>query len=147
MGNRDGDECDSLAVGGVEAPAARNTERVFSSNTPDLNRIDSMDEILEYDDDEDNAAAGPLINTDRVRQLRELGVPPEEILEIDRRLTQQEKDEELARRLQEEEGQSMTQEQMDRMVAIEAQDKELARMLQERVSLLLITSFWMKKLE
>lgn len=138
MGNRAaardaGDECDSLAVGGAEASGSR-TERVFNSNAANLNRIDSMDDILEYDVDDDGGAAGGLINTERVKQLRELGVPADEILEIDRRLTQQEKDEELARRLQEEEHvQSMTQEEKDRMVAIEAQDKELARMLQERV--------------
>lgn len=126
------DECDSLAVGGADK-VARNSERVFNSNTPNINRIDSVDDILSYDGEE---AAGSVCSSDRIRQLKELGVPADEILEIDRRLTQQEKDEELARRLQEEEGQvCMTQEEKDRMVAIEAQDKELARMLQERVSL------------
>lgn len=130
------DECDSLAVGGVDPKVARNSERVFNSNTPNINRIDSMDDILSYDGDE---AAGSATSSERIRKMKELGVPPEEILEIDRRLTQQEKDEELARRLQEEEaGQiSMTQEEKDRMVAIEAQDKELARMLQERVNIIL----------
>lgn len=142
MGNRNSreipDECDSLAVGGVDAKVARNTERIFNSNTPNINRIDSVDDILSYDGEEAAAAAaGPACSSDRIRQLRELGVPADEILEIDRRLTQQEKDEELARRLQEEEGHvHMSQEEKDRMVAIEAQDKELARMLQERVSLL-----------
>lgn len=136
MGNRNSreipDECDSLAVGGVEPKVARNSERVFNSNTPNINRIDSVNDILSYDGEE---AAGSASSSDRIRQMQELGVPPDEILEIDRRLTQQEKDEELARRLQEEEGHvcSMTQEEKDRMVAIEAQDKELARMLQERV--------------
>lgn len=130
------DECDSLAIGGVDPKVARNSERVFNSNTPNINRIDSMDDILSYDGDE---AAGSATSSERIRKMKELGVPPDEILEIDRRLTQQEKDEELARRLQEEEaGQiSMTQEEKDRMVAIEAQDKELARMLQERVRILL----------
>lgn len=125
------DECDSLAIGGADAKVPRNSERVFNSNTPNINRIDSMDDILSYDGDE---AAGSVISSERIRKMQELGVPPDEIFEIDRRLTQQEKDEELARRLQEEEtGQiSMTQEEKDRMVAIEAQDKELARMLQER---------------
>lgn len=137
MGNRNSreipDECDSLAVGGVDPKVPRNTERIFNSNTPNINRIDSVNDILSYDGDE---AAGSACTSDRIRQMRELGVPADEILEIDRRLTQEEKDEELARRLQEEEGQdSMTQEEKDRMVAIEAQDKELARMLQERVSL------------
>lgn len=130
------DECDSLAVGGVDAKVARNSERVFNSNTPNINRIDSMDDILSYDGDE---AAGSAISSERIRKMKELGVPPDEIFEIDRRLTQQEKDEELARQLQEEEaGQiSMSQEEKDRMVAIEAQDKELARMLQERVNFLI----------
>lgn len=143
MGNQNlrevSDECDSLAVGGVEPKIARNTERVFNSNTPNINRIDSVDDILHYDGEEAAGSAcssdRQLGNIDRIRQLKELGVPADEILEIDRRLTQQEKDEELARRLQEEEGQAcMSQEEKDRMVAIEAQDKELARMLQERVS-------------
>lgn len=128
------DEPDSLATGGVAPKVARNSERVFNSNTPNINRIDSVNDILSYEEEE---AAGSACSSDRIRQLQELGVPADEILEIDRRLTQQEKDEQLARRLQEEEGQvRMTQEEMDRMVAIEAQDKELARMLQERVSLL-----------
>lgn len=135
MGNRNSreipDECDSLAIGGVDSKAARNTERIFNSNTPNINRIDSVNDILSYDGDE---AAGSACSSDRIRQMRELGVPADEILEIDRRLTQEEKDEELARRLQEEEGLvRMSQEEKDRMVAIEAQDKELARMLQERV--------------
>lgn len=134
MGNRNSrdlsDECDSLAVGGVDL--TRSSERVFNSNTPNINRIDSMDDILVYE--EEGAAAGPSCS-DRIRQMQELGVPPEEILEIDRRLTQQEKDEELARKLQEEEErQTMSIEEKDRLVAIEAQDKELAKMLQERVS-------------
>lgn len=136
MGNRNSreipDECDSLAVGGVDPKATRNTERVFNSNTPNINRIDSVNDILSYDGEE---AAGSASSSNRIRQMQELGVPPDEIMEIERRLTQQEKDEELARRLQEEEGHvAMTQEEKDRMVAIEAQDKELARMLQERVS-------------
>lgn len=135
MGNRDSreipDECDSLAVGGVDPKVARNSERVFNSNTPNINRIDSVNDILSYDGEE---AAGSVCSSDRIRQMRELGVPADEIIEIDRRLTQEEKDAELARRLQEEEGiVNMSQEEKDRMVAIEAQDKELARMLQERV--------------
>lgn len=140
MGNRNSreipDECDSLAVGGIDPKIARNSERIFNSNTPNINRIDSVNDILTYDGEEAaGSAAGTACSLDRIRQMQELGVPPDEILEIDRRLTQQEKDEELARRLQEEEGLvRMTQEEKDRMVAIEAQDKELARMLQERVS-------------
>lgn len=161
MGNRNSrdlsDECDSLAIGGVDP--TRSSERIFNSNTPNINRIDSMDDILVYE--AEGATAGPSCS-DRIRQMQELGVPPDEILEIDRRLTQQENDEELARRLvllllfiggfthfcvdncnnslfysrlqEEEERQTMSIEEKDRLVAIEAQDKELAKMLQERVS-------------
>ncbi|KAJ6645680.1 Coiled-coil domain-containing protein 50 [Pseudolycoriella hygida] len=71
-------------------------------------------------------------NLDRIKTMQELGVPPDEIIEIDRRITQQERDEELARLLQQQENKTMTFEEQDRLVAMEAQDKELARMLQER---------------
>lgn len=69
---------------------------------------------------------------DRLQALKVLGLPAEEIREIDQRIEQEKKDEELARMLQETENQSMNQEEIDRKVAMEAQDKELARMLQER---------------
>lgn len=59
-------------------------------------------------------------------------MPPEEIQEIDMRLEQELKDEELARKLQEQEADELDQEVIDRRVAMEAQDKELAKMLQER---------------
>lgn len=71
-------------------------------------------------------------NVDRIQTMHELGMAPDEILEIDRRLTQQERDEEFARKLQQQESRSMTVEEQDRLFAMEAQDKELARMLQER---------------
>uniref|UniRef100_A0A1B0DHY1 Coiled-coil domain-containing protein n=1 Tax=Phlebotomus papatasi TaxID=29031 RepID=A0A1B0DHY1_PHLPP len=69
---------------------------------------------------------------DPIETLRDLGLPPEEIQEIDRRAKQERKDEELARQLQEQLTCEMSQEERDRIVAMEAQDKELARMLQDR---------------
>lgn len=69
-----------------------------------------------------------------MRELQEFGVPADEIVEINRMITQQERDEELARKLQFQENANLTFEEQDRLVAMEAQDKELARMLQERVS-------------
>ncbi|XP_055683891.1 uncharacterized protein LOC129790443 [Lutzomyia longipalpis] len=69
---------------------------------------------------------------DPIETLRDLGLPPEEIQEIDRRARQERKDEELARQLQEQLTCEMTQEERDRILAMEAQDKELARMLQDR---------------
>uniref|UniRef100_A0A182YDT3 CCDC50_N domain-containing protein n=1 Tax=Anopheles stephensi TaxID=30069 RepID=A0A182YDT3_ANOST len=70
--------------------------------------------------------------TDRIRTLQDLGLPPDEIQEIDMRLEQELRDAELARKLQEEEGGPVDQEFIDRKYAMEAQDKELAKMLQER---------------
>ncbi|XP_064546440.1 ras-interacting protein RIP3 isoform X2 [Drosophila montana] len=65
--------------------------------------------------------------------LREIGLPPEELHELSKKLKQEQKDELLARRLQAIESKdSVRQEIRDRMLAIEAQDKELAKMLQER---------------
>ncbi|XP_055851713.1 uncharacterized protein LOC129915985 [Episyrphus balteatus] len=65
--------------------------------------------------------------------LQELGLPMEEIKEINKKIKQERKDEELARKLQEmEKLNGMTLEDRDRLLAIEAQDKELAKMLQER---------------
>lgn len=62
--------------------------------------------------------------------ITEIGVPVDEVIE---RQIQEEKDAELARKLQEQENQKEpTQVDRDRMLAIEAQDKELAKMLQER---------------
>ncbi|KAG4069794.1 hypothetical protein HA402_006809 [Bradysia odoriphaga] len=71
-------------------------------------------------------------NADRIKAMQELGVPADEIIEIDRRIAQQERDEEFARLLQQQENKNLTFEEQDRLVAMEAQDKELARMLQER---------------
>lgn len=69
---------------------------------------------------------------ERLQALKVLGLPVEEIREIDRRIEQERKDEELARMLQDDENKNVTQEELDRKIAIEAQDKELAKMLQER---------------
>ncbi|XP_036328596.1 uncharacterized protein LOC118740939 isoform X2 [Rhagoletis pomonella] len=65
--------------------------------------------------------------------LKEIGLPMEEIKEMSKKLKQEQKDELLARRLQQMEAHDgLTQEERDRLMAIEAQDKELAKMLQER---------------
>lgn len=69
---------------------------------------------------------------ERLQALKVLGLPTEEIREIDKRIEQEKKDEELARMLQESENRNLNQEELDRKLAIEAQDKELAKMLQER---------------
>lgn len=69
---------------------------------------------------------------ERLQALKVLGLPTEEICEIDNRIEQEKKDEELAWMLQENENRNTNQEELDRKLAIEAQDKELAKMLQER---------------
>ncbi|XP_073825813.1 uncharacterized protein isoform X1 [Musca autumnalis] len=67
------------------------------------------------------------------KELKEIGLPITEIKEINAKMKQEQKDELLARRLQEMEvSDGMSLEERDRMLAIEAQDKELAKMLQER---------------
>lgn len=94
-----------------------------------------------YKNRENNFGGDP----ERIKTLQELGLPPEEIQEIDRRLRQEIRDEELARKLQDEEKVEIDQEERDRLLAMEAQDKELARMLQERVSDNQITVLLIKK--
>lgn len=94
MGNRRiQDECDSLAVGG----AASNqpvVDRQFLNNNPNTNRLDNVNEILSYNGAEHaEHASGSSVNANRIKTMQEIGVPADEILEIDRRLTQQEKDE------------------------------------------------------
>lgn len=79
-----------------------------------------------------HSKSGSYEKADRIRTMKDLGLPPEEIHELDRRLEQELKDEELARQLQDLEADDMDQEVIDRRVAMEAQDKELAKMLQER---------------
>ncbi|XP_058448400.1 probable serine/threonine-protein kinase DDB_G0280133 isoform X2 [Malaya genurostris] len=79
-----------------------------------------------------SSKSGNFEKVDRIRTLKDLGLPPDEIHEIDKRLEQELKDEELARKLQEQEADGLDQEVIDRRVAMEAQDKELAKMLQER---------------
>uniref|UniRef100_A0A1L8DNE4 Putative serine/threonine-protein kinase n=1 Tax=Nyssomyia neivai TaxID=330878 RepID=A0A1L8DNE4_9DIPT len=78
------------------------------------------------------ASNDAVLHDDPIEALRDLGLPPEEIQEIDRRARQERKDEELARQLQEQLTCEMSQEERDRILAMEAQDKELARMLQDR---------------
>uniref|UniRef100_A0A8D8IF04 Coiled-coil domain-containing protein 50 n=1 Tax=Culex pipiens TaxID=7175 RepID=A0A8D8IF04_CULPI len=79
-----------------------------------------------------HSKSGSYEKADRIRTMKDLGLPPEEIHELDKRLEQELKDEELARKLQDQEADVMDQEVIDRRVAMEAQDKELAKMLQER---------------
>lgn len=79
-----------------------------------------------------HSKSGSYEKADRIRTMKDLGLPPEEIHELDKRLEQELKDEELARQLQDQEADVMDQEVIDRRVAMEAQDKELAKMLQER---------------
>lgn len=68
-----------------------------------------------------------LLNRIEIAPLEpEIGVPIDEVTE---RQIQEERDAELARKLQEQEG---SLEHRDRLLAIEAQDKELAKLLQER---------------
>lgn len=99
MGNRRiQDECDSLAVGG----AASNqpvVDRHFLSNNPNTNRLDNVNEILDYNGTEHaELASASSVNVNRIKTMQEIGVPADEILEIDRRLTQQEKDEVISAR-------------------------------------------------
>lgn len=131
MGNKQSPEPDELdsTIEGAVALKSSDMNHNLPSNS---NRLDQMNDIRPYRDDDQQASGSS--NVERIRTLQEFGVPVDEILEIDRRLTQQEKDEELARILQAEEGKTLTQEEKDHLLAIEAQDKELARMLQERVS-------------
>jgi DNA-binding transcriptional MerR regulator len=124
--------------------------RNFLKQSPDK---PGVNKYLHYDDDdeieEDNAVggagAGPSTSRDpqpstsnyrekieRLQALKVLGLPVEEIREIDKRIEQEKKDEELARMLQDSENKNVDQEEIDRKFAMEAQDKELAKMLQER---------------
>lgn len=109
-----------------------------------------VNKYLHYDDEdieEENAVGGtaalvfhePQPSTsnyrekiERLQALKILGLPTEEIREIDKRIEQEKKDEELARMLQATEDKVLNQEEIDRKFAMEAQDKELAKMLQER---------------
>lgn len=75
-------------------------------------------------------ARDALIEDFKGLDLQEIGVP---IDEVNERRIQEERDAELARKLQEQEG--VTEEVLmnrDRMLAIEVQDKELAKLLQEK---------------
>lgn len=68
---------------------------------------------------------------DALNVVGDVGIPVDEVLE---RQIQEEKDAELARKLQEEEGMKNPDYLLnrDRLLAIEAQDKELAKLLQEK---------------
>lgn len=108
----------------------------------DKEKLNVKNGVKQNDDEilEDNAVGGgaqPSTSNyrekiERLQALKVLGLPVEEIREIDKRIEQEKKDEELARLLQESEEKNVTQEELDRKLAIEAQDKELAKMLQER---------------
>lgn len=119
----------SLHAARAQQSASPTRRERYQSNMSNV--LGAANDIETYT--EEAASGGASGNTDRIRQLQELGVPVDEILEIDRRITQEEKDEELARQLQAQERKTLTQEEKDHLVAMEAQDKELARMLQERV--------------
>lgn len=123
------------------------------SQSPDkISTKQGVNKYLHYDDDdeieEDNAFGGAAASSsshepqpstsnyrekiERLQALKVLGLPADEIREIDKRIEQEKKDEELARMLQDSENKVGNQEEIDRKFAMEAQDKELAKMLQER---------------
>lgn len=126
--------------------------RNIQKTTPEkISTKHGVNKYLHYDDDneieEDNAVGGQAPSTsyqlqpstsnyrekiERLQALKVLGLPAEEIREIDKRIEQEKKDEDLARMLQANEDKVINQEEIDRKFAMEAQDKELAKMLQER---------------
>lgn len=91
MGNRRRDEIDSFVEDGA-ASSCSVVDRQYLANNPNTNMLDRANDIENYGDALETASA-IVGNKSRIRAMQELGVPPEEILEIDRRLTQQEKDE------------------------------------------------------
>lgn len=127
------------------------TRNILKQSPDKISTKQSVNKFLHYDDDEEieeeNAVGGaaavpsrqPQPSTsnyrekiERLQALKVLGLPVEEIREIDKRIEQEKKDEELARMLQDSENKVVNQEEIDRKFAMEAQDKELAKMLQER---------------
>lgn len=128
------------------------SRNMLKQHSPDkISTKQGVNKYLHYDDDEieeDNAVGGaaapipprePQPSTsnyrekiERLQALKVLGLPAEEIREIDKRIEQEKKDEDLARMLQDSEDKVLNQEEIDRKFAMEAQDKELAKMLQER---------------
>lgn len=108
---------------GLPSPPPQNSSSGHNQNHQKTSSSSSSHQQHNYEDH------------DRIKTLQELGLPPEEIKEIDRRVQQEKRDEELARKLQQEETVELNQEEKDRLLAMEAQDKELARMLQEREKL------------
>lgn len=110
-------------------------------------KVTNKSKFMNYNDDEEAAGGSsrqhnsdPQPSTsgnfrekiERLQALKISGLPADEIREIDKRIDQEKKDEDLARSLQESEDKVLTQEEVDRKYAMEAQDKELAKMLQER---------------
>ena len=128
------------------------SRNILKQSTDKISTKYGVNKYLHHDDDdeieEDNAVGGvagpsssqePFPSTsnyrekiERLQALKVLGLPVEEIREIDKRIEQEKKDEELARMLQDSENKVNNQEEIDRKFAMEAQDKELAKMLQER---------------
>lgn len=131
------------------------SRNIIKQHSPDkISTKQSVNKFLHYDDEEqieeENAVGGtsaaapipprqPQPSTsnyrekiERLQALKVLGLPVEEIREIDKRIEQEKKDEELAWMLQDSENKVVNQEEIDRKFAMEAQDKELAKMLQER---------------
>lgn len=79
------DETDNMAIGGQIEPDRNNANKNLN-----MNQLESANNIRRYNIEDEQSK---LSNTDRIKTLQEIGVPADEILEIDRRLTQQEKDE------------------------------------------------------
>jgi len=69
---------------------------------------------------------------ERLYTLRQLGLSPQEIAEIEHKIQQELQDEALARKLQQESVEPLSVEELDRKIAMEAQDKEVAKMLYNR---------------
>ncbi|XP_044743765.1 trichohyalin isoform X2 [Chrysoperla carnea] len=97
-------------------------------NVP-LPRVKKMSNSYENIIDPNNPEAELTEILSHVALSDEVGIPLDEVEE--KRL-QEEKDAELARQLQEQDANEISQFSKDRLMAIEAQDKELARVLQER---------------
>lgn len=85
------DEPDSIAENGV-ASNYPVVDRQYLASNPSANVLDHVNDIQDFSEAMESACA-VFGNKDRIRAMQELGVPADEILEIDRRLTQQEKDE------------------------------------------------------
>lgn len=95
MGNkrliRREDETDSFVENSVPSNGPV-VDRQYLMSHPSANALDHVNDIQNFNDAMESACA-VFGNKERIRAMQELGVPADEILEIDRRLTQQEKDE------------------------------------------------------